>query len=58
MTVIGTIQEINDVLDFFNPRFPKQNLETIKTNQCFYVLNSVGVEVIIQSEEDFKRGNK
>ncbi len=58
MTVIGTIQEINDVLDFFNPRFPKQNLETIKTNQCFYVLNSVGVEVIIQSEEDCKRGNK
>lgn len=58
MTVIGTIQEINDVLDFFNPRFPKQNLETIKTNQCFYVLNSVGVEVIIQNEEDCKRGNK
>ena len=53
MTVIGTIQEINDVLEFFNPRYPKQNLETIKTNECFYVLNQVGVNVIIQEKGEY-----
>ena len=47
MTVIGTVDEINDVIEYFNPNFPRQNLENIKSNQCFYVLNSVGVNVII-----------
>ena len=35
------------MIEYFNPTFPRQNLENIKTNQCFYVLNSVGVKVLI-----------
>jgi malic enzyme len=57
MTVIATIDEINNVLQYFNPNFPKQNLEIIRTNECFYSLNSVGVEVVIVNKEEDSRVN-
>lgn len=47
MLVIGTVDEINDVVHHFSPRYPRQNLETIETNNCFYVLNGVGVEITV-----------
>lgn len=48
MTIIGTVDEINRVLECINPRYPKQNLKTIKSNECFYVMNEVPVEIILQ----------
>ncbi len=47
MTVIGSIDEINEVLQFLRPGFPRQNLESIKSNNCFYVFNEVPVEIVI-----------
>lgn len=48
MTIIGSVEEINRVLECINPRYPMQNLKTIKSNGCFYVLNEVPVEIILQ----------
>lgn len=50
MIVQASIDEINDVIEYFNPKYPKQNLETLETNRCFYVLNQVPVEIIIKKE--------
>ena len=52
MTVIGTVDEINAVLRHFNPKYPMQRMEIIKTNECFYSLNGVGVKVILVEEEE------
>ena len=52
MTVITTINELNKVLKYFDPDFPRQNLETIESNDCFYVLNETPVEVVIRKESN------
>lgn len=48
MTVLGTVDEINKVLRHFNPNYPRQSLQNIETNSCFYVLNGVPVEILIR----------
>lgn len=50
MTVIGTVEEINQVLECINPAYPRQNLENIKSNHCVYVLNQTVVEIILHEE--------
>lgn len=52
MTVKGTIEEINDVLQYFRPGFPNQNLAALMTNECFYILNGVPVKIILTSKGD------
>lgn len=48
MTILASVEEINRVLECINPRYPKQNLNTIKSNECFYFLNEVPVKIILQ----------
>lgn len=48
MTVIGTVAEINAVLWHFNPNYPMQSLNNIESNDCFYVLNGVPVEILVR----------
>lgn len=48
MTVIGTVAEINAVLWHFNPNYPMQSIQNIESNDCFYVLNGVPVEILIR----------
>ena len=48
LIVIGTVDQINAVLQHFNPKFPKQNLDSLEKNDCYYILNGVAVEVIIK----------
>ena len=50
MTVIASVEEINRVLECINPKFPKQNLESIKSNHCCYVMNQTLVEIILHEE--------
>ena len=50
MTVITTIEELNSVIQHFSPKYPRQNLESIESNECFYVLNSVPVKIILQKD--------
>lgn len=50
MIVIGTVEEINRVLECINPAYPRQNLENIKSNHCVYVLNQTVVEIILHEE--------
>ena len=52
MTVIGTVDEINAVLRHFNPKYPMQRMEIMKTNECFYSLSGVGVKVILVEDEE------
>lgn len=54
MTVIGTVKEINRVLECINPAYPRQNLENIKTNHCCYVLNQTLVEIILHEDRPAK----
>lgn len=51
MIVLGSINEINDILQYFKPGFPRQNLETLKANECFYILNGVPIKIILPQEE-------
>lgn len=46
MTVIGTVEEINNVLQCINPEFPEQHLENIESGECCYVMNGVTVTII------------
>lgn len=48
MIVIGTVEQINAVLQSIYPGFPYQNLEALERNSCFYVMNGVGVEIILK----------
>ena len=48
MIVIGTVDQINAVLQTINPGYPKQDLNTLEKNGCFYVMNGVGVEIILK----------
>lgn len=50
MTVIASVEEINRVLECINPKYPKQNLENIKSNHCVYVMNQTVVEIILHEE--------
>ena len=47
MHVLGTVQEINDVLKGINPNFPEQHLETLESDQAYYVVNRIPVWVTI-----------
>lgn len=48
MIVIGTVEQINTVLQCINPSYPYQDLNILEKNDCYYVMNGVGVEVIIK----------
>ena len=50
MTVIGAVEEINNVIQGISPGFPRQNLESIKSNHCCYVMNQTLVEIILHEE--------
>ena len=52
MTITGTIEEINHVLHFLRPDFQKQNLESIESGECFYIMNGVEVKIIIKGAEE------
>lgn len=54
MTVLGTVDEINEVIQYFRPGYPRQNLESLEANQCFYILNEVPVEIVIYKNFDVK----
>ena len=54
MTIIASVEEINRVLECINPKFPKQNLESIKSNHCCYVLNQTLVEIILHEDRPAK----
>lgn len=54
MTVLGSVDEINNVLRHFNPNYPKQSLQNIESNDCFYVLNGVPVEILIRRGRNTK----
>lgn len=58
MQVVGTLDELNRVIEYFNPKYPKQNLSTLKSNECFYILNQVPVNIILTKdayEKDVKK---
>lgn len=48
MIVIGTVDQINKVLQCINPNFPFQGLDILEKNDCYYVMNGVGVEIILK----------
>lgn len=48
LIVIGTVEQINAVLQCINPNYPYQDLNNLEKNDCYYVMNGVGVEVIIK----------
>ena len=53
MTVNGTAEEINNVIQGINPDFPRQNLESIQTDECCYILNGTTVLIkIVRDEHD------
>lgn len=51
MIVYGTPDEINKVLKDINPDFPRQNLESIQTDECCYIINGTTVKINIVREE-------
>ena len=51
MTVIGTANEINAVLQCISPGFPRQNLESIGSGECRYIMNGTEVVIFIAREE-------
>lgn len=48
MTVIGSSEEINRVLQSVNPGFPRQNLESIGSGECYYYLNGIDVKIELE----------
>ena len=55
MFIFASPNEINDVVEYFRPGFPKQHLESIE-KECFYVFNEVPVCLRLipnGSESDF-----
>lgn len=51
MTVTGTAEEINNVIQGINPNFPRQNMESIQTDECCYIINGTTVKINIVREE-------
>lgn len=51
MTVIGTREEINDVLQGINPQYPKQNLDGIEW-ECCYSINGVNILLFLVRDEE------
>lgn len=51
MIVHATVEELNNVIQHFNPKYPKQNLQTLEANECFYILNSVPVKIVLTDKE-------
>ena len=53
MTVIGTAEEINNVIQCISPGFPRQNLESIQTDECCYIINGTTVMIkIVRDDHD------
>lgn len=53
MTVIASVEEINNVIQGINPSFPRQNLESIQTDECCYIINGTTVMIkIVRDEHD------
>lgn len=48
VVIIGTIEGINNVLQCINPGYPRQNLENLEKNDCFYVMNGTPLEIVIR----------
>ena len=48
LIVIGTVDQINRVLKSINPDYPRQNLENLEKNSCFYTIGGVGIEIILK----------
>ena len=48
MTVIGTPEEINTVLDAIG--YPRQNLGSILSGQCVYIVDGVRIDIILTAE--------
>ncbi len=48
MTVTGTSEEINNVIQGISPGFPRQNLESIGSGECYYYLNGVDVKIELE----------
>lgn len=48
LIIIGTVDQINEVLKSINPDYPRQNLENLEKNSCFYTINGVGIEIILK----------
>lgn len=51
VTVIGTAEEINNVIQGISPGFPRQNLESIQTDECCYIINGTTVKIVIVRDE-------
>lgn len=53
MTMTGTSEEINNVLQGISPGFPRQNLESIQTDECCYIINGTTVKInIVRDDHD------
>ena len=52
MNVTGTAEEINRVLQAINPGFPRQNLESIGSGECRYIMNGTEVVIFIADERE------
>ena len=50
LTVIGTPDEINTVMQTSNPNYPRQNLENAGT-ECSYVIGGVNVTLHVRDME-------
>ena len=48
LLVIGSVEAINRVLKSINPNYPRQNLENLEKNDCYYVMNGVNIEIIVK----------
>lgn len=49
MTIIATLEELTTVLDAIG--YPRQNLESIQTDECCYIINGTTVKINIVREE-------
>ena len=47
LIVIGSVEAINEVLQCINPNYPRQNLDNLEKNDCYYCMNGVSVEVVL-----------
>ena len=51
MVVVGTVDEINTVMQTINPHYPRQNLENAGP-ECIYYFGGVAVKVFTITKED------
>lgn len=48
MTIIATPEELATVLDAIG--YPRQNLESIGSGQCVYIVDGVRIDIILTAE--------